>query len=1525
LPLNTNAVRWAAGRISVGTVSYVKVTLQLTQAPPSTGLVNNSEVFGGDASPEDVGTGNRDNPWLYAIPSVADNNSNLFVLKEVIGICNSATLATAQACDPVNPSNGAVIPSQFVKLRYRLTYLNTGNANQTNVQLADVLPFKTAAPSSLAINAGNLYIKSGPDIRSNDLGLSWNSAAAGAARGALVAPTALVTTAQQTVHFGTIPTLPAGMGGVLEMDVVLGANATTALGNLALVSNKAQLSSTQLTTPVNSTSSSAVTNVASLLVTKTTSTPNVAPGGTATYTITINNIGNAPASTMVVRDFLPSDGGALTAHGITTNAGTINQTIQINGVTQTGGNNPAATYVTPAVVAPYTGLNQQQVTWTLPTGLQIPAGGNMTITFSATVGASMAASALPYVNDVAMTYNDAGGGAAQNTSASVNNTAPVTVDIPLSVTKTVDCVYNAAGTACNAYGGGAVPSNVKLRYKIHYQNTSGAALANVQLCDQMVSTQATPVFASTGSSISSPVTLAPTPAGAYTDTASPNGPGAGATPTANGVTVCGNLTGASGKITFSYPAITSLAAGASGDLYVDVATGNAANNTSFTNTVNAVSTAYPGGTSSLVSSNVLDNANLVVTKTTSTPSIGYNSPASYTLTITNSGNQNATNIKVYDELPYTGTVADATTRFNYTSTGTITGLATAPTITSSAPPTLSGYSTNTNQNEVSWDFGVQTLAPGGVLTIPFTATPGTGLNPGITAYKNDAQVSYSSGTNTFYSGVTLQAPVTIPVNLSITKTIDCVYAAGVCTPGSFVAGSGIPTSAKVRYKIVYQNTGTTALTNVVVSDTLPTQTAAASVSNIVVVSGPAIGTTTPALGAITAGGTFSFATIANLAAGLGGTVTFDVQTNAAVGATVTNTGKIVATQNPNGETSIVTEIVPANFSITKTIDCVYVAAVCTPGSYVPGSGIPVNAKLKYKIVYQNIGPFTMSNVALSDTLPTQTAAASVSNIVVASGPALTPTVPALASITAGGTFSFATIASLAPGSGGTVTFDVQTNAAASATVTNLAKIVSSEDPTGVSSSIAANVTVLSVTKTINCVYKGATCVAYVAGAPIPPNAKIKYQLAYSNPGAAAIANVYICDQLPAQVASFASVSNFTSAPALANPTSPANATCGFAASPVNFGYAVIGSLAAGASGNVTYDVQTTANNGDTVTNTGKLATASQNATSTVSASVPLPPNLLITKTVSPASPATVAPGGTVTYTITVTNNGNSATSSLQIYDLLPYSGATADATKRFVFDGTFTPTFVYGGGAPAPGGGNPAAALSNPPTLVPYTSNANQQQVLWNFGAGAYALPVGGTITITFRATVGSNMPMLSYYNTVLGSFNSVAGSGTGSAVTALVSVSNPTPSLTFLKSVSVISDPINNGTNPKAIPGAEVVYTINVTNSGTGTTDPDSIVITDPVPANMIMCVSVLCSNPPITDACSNSPACGLSPLNYGSDVTYTQAVGGLTAFGYTPLPANIDAAGYDSTVTGVRINPKGTLNPSGANYSLFLKMKIK
>jgi uncharacterized repeat protein (TIGR01451 family) len=167
-------------------------------------------------------------------------------------------------------------------------------------------------------------------------------------------------------------------------------------------------------------------------------------------------------------------------------------------------------------------------------------------------------------------------------------------------------------------------------------------------------------------------------------------------------------------------------------------------------------------------------------------------------------------------------------------------------------------------------------------------------------------------------------------------------------------------------------------------------------------------------------------------------------------------------------------------------------------------------------------------------------------------------------------------------------------------------------------------------------------------------------------------------------------------------------------------------------------------------------------------------------------------------------------------------------------------------------------------------------------------------------------------------------GTVTDLAQTAL-NVVIPMPSITAVKAVSTYSDPYNNTTNPKSIPGAVMLYTVTVVNSGLGPVDADSMAVTDPISTNTIMCVSALCSNPPVAFTCSAVPACGLT-YNYAAAVTYTNQPGGAGPYNYTPVP---DASGFDAAVTGFRVNPAGAFNgvggPPYSQFTLQFRVKIK
>lgn len=57
---------------------------------------------------------------------------------------------------------------------------------------------------------------------------------------------------------------------------------------------------------------------------------------------------------------------------------------------------------------------------------------------------------------------------------------------------------------------------------------------------------------------------------------------------------------------------------------------------------------------------------------------------------------------------------------------------------------------------------------------------------------------------------------------------------------------------------------------------------------------------------------------------------------------------------------------------------------------------------------------------------------------------------------------------------------------------------------------------------------------------------------------------------------------------------------------------------------------------------------------------------------------------------------------------------------------------------------------------------------------------------------------------------------------------------VTVTKTETVISDPVNGGTNPKHIPGAIVEYTVTVANAATANANADLVTLTDVMPANV-------------------------------------------------------------------------------------------
>jgi uncharacterized repeat protein (TIGR01451 family) len=134
-------------------------------------------------------------------------------------------------------------------------------------------------------------------------------------------------------------------------------------------------------------------------------------------------------------------------------------------------------------------------------------------------------------------------------------------------------------------------------------------------------------------------------------------------------------------------------------------------------------------------------------------------------------------------------------------------------------------------------------------------------------------------------------------------------------------------------------------------------------------------------------------------------------------------------------------------------------------------------------------------------------------------------------------------------------------------------------------------------------------------------------------------------------------------------------------------------------------------------------------------------------------------------------------------------------------------------------------------------------------------------------------------------------------------------PELVVAKEVLTVADPYNMASNPKAIPGAEILYTVTVSNQGAGTVDNDTFSVTDLIPADgcmLLLDVAGPGSGP--VDFQDGTPASGLS-YSFTSlastidDLEFSNDDG--LSFNYTPIP---NGSGCDAAITHIRINPTGT-----------------
>lgn len=150
-------------------------------------------------------------------------------------------------------------------------------------------------------------------------------------------------------------------------------------------------------------------------------------------------------------------------------------------------------------------------------------------------------------------------------------------------------------------------------------------------------------------------------------------------------------------------------------------------------------------------------------------------------------------------------------------------------------------------------------------------------------------------------------------------------------------------------------------------------------------------------------------------------------------------------------------------------------------------------------------------------------------------------------------------------------------------------------------------------------------------------------------------------------------------------------------------------------------------------------------------------------------------------------------------------------------------------------------------------------------------------------------------------------------------------PALTMAKSRSSISDPVNNLTNPKMIPGGISEFLLGVTNPALYTVDSNTVMVVDATPANTQLVVADIGSagsGPAafVQGAPSSTLAYTFTSLSSASDDIDFSSDGG-TTWTYSPVA---DANGADGTVSNIRLRPKGTM-ASGSSFQFRLRYRVQ
>ena len=636
--------------------------------------------------------------------------------------------------------------------------------------------------------------------------------------------------------------------------------------------------------------------------------------------------------------------------------------------------------------------------------------------------------------------------------------------------------------------------------------------------------------------------------------------------------------------------------------------------------------------------------------------------------------------------------------------------------------------TNTVQFQLGTGAGGGTGTPvGGTLTagafteVEFDVIVDAGI-PDSTVITNTADVTATGAT----SGLPLTATDSVGIatppaaDLFITKRASSTF-----TPGGTVA-----------YIVTAGNSGPTAVTGATVTDTLP-----AGLSNATWTATYAGGSTGPTSGTGSINATVNLPNKGVAVFRITATADADFPLNE----TLTNTATVTSPAgipdpnlDNNTDTRTSTPAALTDLSVTKTDG---------QAQYVPGR--PVT----YTITVSNAGPSFASQAAVVDTLdPAIISSATWSAVFTGTG----------STGTASGTGSISENIDLAVGGTAVYTVVAQTLAGATGSLTNTVTVSTSDlanDPNPVNNTATDTDTLL-----LPATLSVAKSVVDVNGGFVISGDTLRYTIVVTNPASTtadpkeSVIDVTLDDVIPL-FTTYAGNLTFTQGTISGSQGSGVTGT--------------IGTLAAGASATITFDVTVNAGVPDstTIINTARAAGLGQVSGTELEASgravIMTAPgaDLAIVKT----GPATFVPGSPLTYTLVVSNLGPSTSTNALVQDTL-----SADLTGA-----TWTVSYAGGATGPASGSGNVNATLTS--------------------------LPLGGTATFTITATSDYRLDTPLANTATVTATDGLIDPDLDNNTSTVSSDPTPVADLQVTKTDGVTS----------YVPGQQLVYTITVTNNG--------------------------------------------------------------------------------------------------------------